>query len=1009
MDFKKTKNQNYIDKRKIKNKIPTIIERQESINDSFLEEDKSSFKDNEITNQNINILKTTSNLNIKPIKEVRQRPIISKNSNKSNMRKSNIDSSSKNEGNEKRTTKRQIKIRNILDLNMKINEVEEEKKQRTTMKLVGAGRQSKKKFCTRKEEKGIIKKEKFSVIEGDKDNTLGIDLGTLVSKLEIKDRRKLNNSNDSSLFDNDNTSEDNIIQKDLSIKEEDEEESIDDMSIKIKIKLSFLYLSKYHDTIRSHLISFHSIIKHFSNEKKEYFLEKSDIGLILKQIKHDGSYLNEDEYEIFISNVYERLTITKKGSKAEFLKVLFDGKIEKNLFSIENIRMLNSNDDNKQMNINIFIYILVTKLFNYEEIDDECEDLFSYADTSLKVIYNEYFYKNVYENLKEDRLSSDKEPKNNLYSYNLLIHKEKISDFEKKIELLRERVISFSKDYYITSSGFIVNSIIYQIFDSIINLQLTKLKPRLYERRNAVKSENANDNKERIFKSIKKLSQFELPIGNSNNTQVLFKKTMKREEIYNSNDLYNIFSYLIFKKFLIVLSEVMYRKEDFSLFGFESKKINLLLLLFNQMEKSEKVKKSLKNRIIINLNEDYKNQINNQHQDLFFNKDHNEYGMNKKNTNIKSIQVSSRSDKTHIHQFNYISNHYENDFWNIVFLKEMNDEKVINVISSNLSLFKNLFFYFSNKTEKNSLNFYMSVGCFIDFLNKVGFFHIQIENKYENMSYIGHVLYKSLCGKNENINIFNIDLFIQSIYLISLKIYTKDNHYDAFSLFISNELVLLFNKIKAKMNFKYEELNVLLTNTRLIQIINSIDGFLNCYFELFMIVDVDSNKQRTISFDGLKSFLISFEIYPNLISFLQMKYIFIYVIDKISKFVYVYFLINLHVIIYIELYDDNLGSHSIYTYKKFITLIKNNLINYKLFKDILILCSFFIDFSKKNTTSLSYEERLIYLIEKLFNSKSKESLLEKIGKRFDEYEYENIKNNLRKDYIDIYRKMFIEK
>ncbi len=71
----------------------------------------------------------------------------------------------------------------------------------------------------------------------------------------------------------------------------------------------------------------------------------------------------------------------------------------------------------------------------------------------------------------------------------------------------------------------------------------------------------------------------------------------------------------------------------------------------------------------------------------------------------------------------------------------------------------------------------------------------------------------------------------------------------------------------------------------------------------------------------------------------------------------------------------------------------------------MILLSHFVDFDKY----LSNEEKLLYLIEKILNSKAKEELLIKYGKKFDTSEFDNIKKNLRQEFIVYYKNLFFKK
>ncbi len=116
-------------------------------------------------------------------------------------------------------------------------------------------------------------------------------------------------------------------------------------------------------------------------------------------------------------------------------------------------------------------------------------------------------------------------------------------------------------------------------------------------------------------------------------------------------------------------------------------------------------------------------------------------------------------------------------------------------------------------------------------------------------------------------------------------------------------------------------------------------------------------------------------------NFHQLKEVFLYTIDKISKRYKLLFLLLL------EINESSLEVYGLFSQSRYIYLIKSNQINYILFRDSLILLSHFVDFDKY----LSNEEKLLYLIEKILNFKAKEELLIKYGKKFDTSEFDNIK------------------
>lgn len=662
-----------------------------------------------------------------------------------------------------------------------------------------------------------------------------------------------------------------------------EQSIINENKVKSLIKSSFLILAKYSTSLKRHLVSFQAVIKFFCGvgsslkSKTKAILKYDQMELYLKKLNSNSNYLDEILFSKLISHLAQI-------SRLETVQINFSNSPKKNLM-IQKFYSTYLEDAviiaNTQGHENLAVDGLINKYFkshNPGEIVAELAPIFKHADKFLQSIYAVYFYKNNFENLRDSFKSHVRE---NAQSY---------IEFEKKLEYGRQGMITFCREFCILYT-LIKEDLMLQAYDLMIDHLLSnvynKIKNlkefgRVTGSKNCITSNFGNIKMVSPIKKdfmgsgklLRNLSSLEIEKSFDKASDAVSTKINKTggntiKTDMNKNTLFNIFSYSNFKIFLSLLADLIFRKNDSE----SATKLCLLdkfILLLEHMERSNGAANLHKHNPSVVVETEY-----------LFAKSEIESKKPFKHLSINDFSLQM-TDKD-IHKPNL-------DFWNLGKLMEMNIDFSVKLITSELKVIRMVFMFYANLNEKVTLNSSLSCSNFLTFLSKTKFnstLFKDIDNSKANKNHLGSVLYSELISKtygsfNKDKAEFSIDIFVQVLYILAIKLNPKESANDALFKFIKEDLKDIYNVILPSVP-EFARYDILLGNKVCQAIIAKIDQFIKPYYLIFSKKDVDESMNQTIDFNGIKSFLSSFDLYPSLISYNQAKSVYLYLLDLISK------------------------------------------------------------------------------------------------------------------------------
>ena len=594
-----------------------------------------------------------------------------------------------------------------------------------------------------------------------------------------------------------------------------EKNLINNMQVRNKLKKPFLYLAKYHIDLKEYLISFQKILRFFcknsnninvitnknnntSNNINMYKIKSYELEVFLKKLSPNSNYINEINFTKLIYFIIEKCFIPQENTKntksniyepiitydinapinlhANYVSTLYNMYFHELIFiaekeNQENLFILKLIDDyvknnfyinNEYLSSNcIDEYNKCNKTSSNIFIDKEVDAIISYIEVSLAKIYETYFYKNNFEHLKNI----------NLKNFNIKMNKNIIIDLEKKIDNIRDNIIKFTYDFGITNNIVKIDNILH-IFDQIINELLVVFKKKFnsiinfkLDTSNEIKNFNYNLNElqnitSKFGKSDIKYDQNKFISTDTNKEIITNDKKVLASYNFNKdtlnllnsdNSFLNIFSYKVFKLFLVILSEYICTKnikksseetniKSFSIdnnLDYDNNQLSIadkLILLLNHIEKSNGISKMLydKRNSMNLISVKNKFLLNN------FNKESVESCTLKKNNTFINCNNKEKINKN---LFNANNNIYKNNvggYWNFDKLEEINKDEIIKMITYELKNIRSVFLYFSNLREKNLLQNNLSYSNFLEFVSYTNFF-----NNFNNKEF-------SLLNNNNN-------------------------------------------------------------------------------------------------------------------------------------------------------------------------------------------------------------------------------------------------------------------